>query len=124
MPERSLGLMEFSRSADELLGVVRAIPSSAHVYSNMPYMTYAFADRVVSDLPQEMSQTSLKPNPRFLTQLREIVSTADGNPTYLVFFDSPYPPPFYTTAKDAIVAFPMAEKHIFRGGEVSVIAAH
>jgi hypothetical protein len=124
MPERSLGLTQLSRSADELLGVVRAIPSSAHVYSNMPYMTYAFADRVVSDLPQKISQTSLKPNPQFLTQLREIVATADGNATYLVFFDSPYHPPFYTTAKDAIVAFPMAEKHTFRGGEVFVIAAH
>jgi hypothetical protein len=123
MPERSLGLTQLSRSADELLGVVRAIPRGAHVYSNMPYMTYAFADRVVSELPQKISQTSLKPNPRFLTQLQQIVATADGNPTYLVFFDSPYHPPFYTTVKDAIVAFPMAEKHLFRGGEVFVIAA-
>jgi len=94
------------------------------VYSNMPYMTYAFADRVVSDLPQKISPTSLKTNPQFLTQLHQIVATADGNPTYLVFFDSPYHPPFYTTVKDAIVAFPKAEQHRFRGGEVFVIAAH
>jgi len=124
MPERSLGLTQLSRSADELLRAVRAIPPDAHVYSNMPYMTYAFADRVVSDLPQKISPTSLKTNPQFLTQLHQIVATADGNPTYLVFFDSPYHPPFYTTVKDAIVAFPKAEQHRFRGGEVFVIAAH
>lgn len=122
MPERSLGLTRLSRSADELLGVVRAIPRGARVYSNMPYMTYAFADRVVADLPLKISQTSLKPNPEFLTQLRQIAVT-DGKPTYLVFFDSPFHPPFYTTVIDAIVAFPTAEKHRFRGGEVFVIAA-
>jgi len=124
MPERSLGLTRLSRSADELLGVVRTIPRDAHVYSNMPYMTYAFADRVVSDLPLKISQTSLKPNPQFLAQLHQIAASQDGNPTYLVFFDSPFHPPFYTTEKDAIVAFPMAQKHRFRGGEVFVIAAH
>jgi len=124
MPARSLGLTQLSRSAAELLGVVRAIPRTAHVYSNMPYMTYAFADRVVSNLPQKISQTSLKPNSRFLAQLHQIADTPDGKPIYLVFFDSPYHPPFYTTAKDAVVAFPMAERHFFRGGEVFVIAAH
>jgi hypothetical protein len=124
MPERSLGLSHLSRSADELLSVVRAIPPDARVYSNMPYMTYAFADRVVADLPLKISQTSLKPNPQFLTQLHQIADTPDGKPIYLVFFDSPYHPPFYTTAKDAVVAFPTAEKHHFRGGEVFVIAAH
>jgi hypothetical protein len=87
-------------------------------------MTYAFADRVVADLPLKISQTSLKPNPQFLTQLHQIADTPDGKPIYLVFFDSPYHPPFYTTAKDAVVAFPTAEKHLFRGGEVFVIAAH
>jgi hypothetical protein len=123
MPEQSVGLTNLSRSAGELLDVVRALPPSARVYSNMPYMTYAFADRVVSDLPQKISQTSLKPNPDFLTQLHQIAGAPDGHPTYLVFFDSPYHPPFYTTVKDAIVAFPMAEKRIVRGGEVFVIMA-
>lgn len=87
-------------------------------------MTYAFADRVVSDLPLKISQTSLKPNPQFLTQLHQIAATPDGKHVYLVFFDSPYHPPLYTRTKHAIVAFPMAEKHLFRGGEASVIAAH
>jgi 4-amino-4-deoxy-L-arabinose transferase-like glycosyltransferase len=124
MPERSLGLTKLSHSAAELLDAVRAMPEDARVYSNMPYVIYAFAGRVVSGLPRKMSETSFKPNPNFEVELRRIAVGTEANPAYLVFFDSPFHPPFYTTAIDAKVTFPTAERRSLRGGQIIVIAGH
>jgi 4-amino-4-deoxy-L-arabinose transferase-like glycosyltransferase len=124
MPERSLGLTQLSRSAAELLDAVRAMPENARVYSNMPYLIYAFAGRVVSGLPRKMSETSFKPNPNFENELRRIAVGTETNPAYLVFFDSPFHPPFYTTVIDAKWNFPTAERRSLRGGQIIVIAGH
>jgi len=122
MPERSLGLTQLSRSAAELLDAVRAMPENARVYSNMPYVIYAFAGRVVSGLPRKMSETSLKPNPNFEAELRRIAVGTEASPAYLVFFDSPFHPPFYTTVIDAKWTFPTAERRSLAGGQIIVIA--
>jgi hypothetical protein len=100
------------------------MPENARVYSNMPYVIYAFAGRVVSGLPRKMSETSFKPNPNFEVELRRIAVGTEANPAYLVFFDSPFHPPFYTTAIDAKVTFPTAERRSLRGGQIIVIAGH
>lgn len=122
MPERSLGLTQLSRSAAELLDAVRAMPENARVYSNMPYVIYAFAGRVVSGLPRKMSETSLKPNPNFEAELRRIAVGTETSPAYLVFFDSPFHPPFYTTVIDAKWTFPTAERRSLAGGQIIVVA--
>jgi len=68
-----------------IMADVRALPSTAVVYTNAPDAIYLLVNRATSSVPETVDFSTLKQNSRYGAQLREIAHTLRTRGGYLVY---------------------------------------
>jgi 4-amino-4-deoxy-L-arabinose transferase-like glycosyltransferase len=112
--ELGVGVEVTARSAPALLQLSRELPTGARIYSNAPYVIFGITGRMVRGLPPRRSSTSLRPNPRFETEVGEM-GGGDGGHTYVLYFGAGDDGEL-VTARELEQRFPLAEARAVPGG--------
>ncbi len=68
-----------------IIAEVRALPSTAVVYTNAPDAIYLLANRATASIPETVDFSTLKQNPRYHAQLSEILRTLESRGGYVVY---------------------------------------
>jgi hypothetical protein len=118
-----LALDAVARAAPQLIDEVRALPTSARIYSNMPYEIYFATGRTVIGMPRRQSPTSLVTNVRMQEELAAM-SDSLGVRTYLVYFDAGLSQTFLATHDDVARFVAVAEGATVPGGHIDEVLRH
>lgn len=116
-----LGLARIQRASPEFMASVAAVPATARVYSNMPYLLHYLTGRASTGFPWRHSPTSLRSNPAFREQLRAMGASAEGEPVYLVQFEAGLEVNYVATLADAAETLRLTTLQSHDGGTIAQV---
>jgi hypothetical protein len=65
---------------------IRQLPADARLFSNNPEVIYLLTDKAAKTFPLKYNFTSLKPNPKYESEIADMVSQIKTNNSFIIYF--------------------------------------